>query len=66
MARQIPYKVAGSIQLPEKTAKQWFGVIEVGEQGKTRIRVSKRDVTHFRGISGERLDQLQLPSFKTK
>jgi len=65
VARRIPYQVAGAIDLPTERAANWFAVLEVGEQGKTRVRLAKRDVARFRGTQGERLDQLQLPTFKT-
>lgn len=61
MARRVDWKPAHALKIDEELAKNWFAIVEVAEQGRTRIRVAKRDVARFRGTQGERLDQLQLP-----
>lgn len=51
-----------TVKLNEDAQKNWFAVIEVAEQGRTRVRITKRDVARFKGQEGERLEQLQLPT----
>lgn len=64
MARRIGWKSTKSIEISTTLAQGWFGVIEEAEQGRTRVRVAKRDVTRFQGIQGEGLNQLKLPPVK--
>lgn len=61
MARRIDWKPTHALKIDGKLSESFFAVVEVAEQGRTRVRVAKRDVARFRGTQGERLDQLQLP-----